>query len=97
MRFKDFPGGSDSKDSACNAGDLRLILGLGRSPGEGHGNPFQYSCLENPMFSGSLAATAHEVTKNWTLSFSLFRTVVYIDLMFLFCIVNLFLNLNGKS
>ena len=77
MRFRDFPGGSDSKDSTCNAGDLRLILGLGRSPGEGHGNPFQYSCLENPMFSGSLAAIAHEVTKNWTLSFSLFRTVVY--------------------
>ena len=42
-----FPGGSDSKESACNEGDLGLIPGLGRSPGEGHGNPLQYSCLEN--------------------------------------------------
>ena len=42
-----FPGGSDSKESACNAGDLGLIPVLGRSPGGGHGNPFQYSCLEN--------------------------------------------------
>ena len=42
-----FSGGSDSKESACNAGDLCLIPGLGRSPGEGNGNPLQYSCLEN--------------------------------------------------
>ena len=41
-------GGSDSKESSCNAGDLGLIPGLGRSPGGGHGNPLQYSCLENP-------------------------------------------------
>ena len=41
-----FPGGSESKESACNAGDLGLIPGLGRSPGEGNGNPLQYSCLE---------------------------------------------------
>ena len=40
---------SDSKESACNAGDLGLITGLGRPPGKGHGNPLQYSCLENPM------------------------------------------------
>ena len=45
----DFPGGSAGKDSACNAGDLGLIPGLGRSPGEGNGNPLQYSCLENSM------------------------------------------------
>ena len=44
-----FPGGSDGKVSACNAGDPGLICGLGRSPGEGYGNPFQYSCLENSM------------------------------------------------
>ena len=44
-----FPGGSDSKASACNAGDLGLIPGLGRSPGEGNGNPLQYSCLKNSM------------------------------------------------
>ena len=42
-----FPGGSDSKESTCNVGDLGSIPGLGRSPGGGHGNPFQYSCLEN--------------------------------------------------
>ena len=43
------PGGSNGKESACNAGDPTLIHGLGRSPGEGNGNPLQYSCLENPM------------------------------------------------
>ena len=50
---KGFPGGSDSKTSACNVGDLGLIPGLARSPGEGNGNPFQYSCLENPMDRGA--------------------------------------------
>jgi len=50
-----FLGGSDSKESACNAGDLGLIPGLGRSPGEGHGNPLQYSYLENPHGPRSLA------------------------------------------
>ena len=50
-----FPGGSDGKESACNAGDLGLIPGLGRCPGEGHGNPFQYSCLENPHGQRRLA------------------------------------------
>ena len=48
-------GGSDGKESACNAGDLGLIPGLGRSPGGGHGNPIQYSCLENPQGQRSLA------------------------------------------
>ena len=49
-----FPGGSVSKQSACcNVGDLGLIPGLGRSPGGGHGNPVQYSCLENPMDRGA--------------------------------------------
>ena len=47
--FLGFPGGSDGKVSACNVGDLGLIPVLGRSPGEGNGNPLQYSCLENPM------------------------------------------------
>ena len=50
--FQHFPGGSDSKESAYNAGDLGLILGSGRFPGEGNGNPLQYSCLENPMDGG---------------------------------------------
>ena len=48
-----FPGGSDSKESTCNAGDLGSIPGLGRSSGGGHGNPLQYSCLENPMDRGA--------------------------------------------
>ena len=50
-----FPGGSDGKESAYNAGGLGSIPGLGRSPVGGHGNPFQYSCLENPSGQRSLA------------------------------------------
>ena len=49
-------GGSDGKESACSAEDPSLIPGLGRSPGEGHGNPLQYSCLENPMNRGASLA-----------------------------------------
>ena len=60
----DFPGGSDGKASACNAGDTGSIPGLGRSPGEGNGNPLQYSCLENHMDSGDWQATVHGVTKS---------------------------------
>ena len=56
-----FPGGSDDKESACNVENRGLIPGLGRSPGEGHGNPPQYSCLENPMDRGAWWATVHEV------------------------------------
>jgi len=51
--FLGFPGGSDSKESACKAGDLGSIPGLGRSPGGRHGNLLQYSCLENPMDRGA--------------------------------------------
>ena len=51
-----FPGGSDSKESACSAGDPGWIPGLGRSPGEGNGYPLQYSCLENPMHKGAWQA-----------------------------------------
>ena len=47
-----FPGGSESKEFACNAGHLGLIPGLGRTPGGWHGNPLQYSCLENPTDRG---------------------------------------------
>ena len=50
-----FPGSSDSKESTCNVGDLGLIPGSGRSPGGGHGNPYQYSCLENPHGQRNLA------------------------------------------
>ena len=52
-----FPGGSDGKASAYNAGDLGSIPGLGSSPEEGNGSPLQYSCLENPMDGGALYAT----------------------------------------
>ena len=50
-----FPGGSDGEESACNAGDLGSIPGLGRSPGGGHSNPLQYSCLETPYGQRRLA------------------------------------------
>ena len=61
-----FPHGSVGKSSACNAGDPGLIPGLGRSPGGGHGNPFQYCCLENPTDGGAWWATVHGITKNQT-------------------------------
>ena len=59
----DFPGTSAGRESAYNAGDLGSIPGLGRYPGEGHGNPLQYSCLENPMDRGAWWATVHWVAK----------------------------------
>ena len=61
-----FPGGSEVKVSASNAGDLGSIPRLGRSPGEGNGNPLQYSCLENPMDGGAWWATVHGVAKSQT-------------------------------
>ena len=61
-----FPGGSDGKVSVYNAGDQGSIPGLGRSPGEGNGNPLQYYCLENPMDRGALQATVHGVAKSQT-------------------------------
>ena len=61
-----FPGGSEVKASACNAGDLGSIPGSGRSPGEGNGKPLQYSCPENPMDRGAWWATVHGVEKSWT-------------------------------
>ena len=63
--FMGFPGGADGKESACNAGDLGSIPGLRRAPGRGHGNPLQYSCLENPHGKGAWWATVHGVTKSW--------------------------------
>ena len=61
-----FPGGSDGKEPTCNVGDPGSIPGLGRSPGEGNGNPLQYSCLEIPMDGGAWQAIVHGVAKNWT-------------------------------
>ena len=59
-----FPGGSDSKESACNAGHLGLIPGLGKSIREGKGNPLQYPCLENPMYKRARQATVHGLEKS---------------------------------
>ena len=63
---KGFPGGSEVKASACNAEDLGSIPVLGRSPGEGNGNPLQYSCLENPMDGRTCWVTVHGVAKSRT-------------------------------
>ena len=61
-----FPGGSDGKESACNAGDPGSIPGSGRCPGGGNGHPVQYSCLENPMVRGVWKAIVHRVARSWT-------------------------------
>ena len=61
--YAGFSGSSAIKNPPANAGDTGLILGLGRSPGEGNGNPFQYPYLEKPMDRGVWQATVHEVTK----------------------------------
>ena len=74
--FMGFPGGSELKPSACNVGDLGSIPGSGRSPGEGNGNPLQYSVLENPMGIGAWWATVNGVAKirtrlnNFTFTFT---------------------------
>ena len=59
-----FPGGSNGKESACNAGDPGSIPGSGRFPGEGNGNPLQHSCLENPMDREAWEAAVHGVAKS---------------------------------
>ena len=61
-----FPAGSDGKESTYNVGDLGLIPRLGRSPGEGHSNLVQYSCLDNPMDRGAWWAAVHALAKSWT-------------------------------
>ena len=61
-----FPSSTEGKASACNAGDLGSIPGLGRSPGEGNGYPLQYSCLRNPMGREAWPGTVHGVTKSQT-------------------------------
>ena len=66
-----FPGSSDGEESACNVGDPCSISELGRSPGEGNGNPLQYSCLENPMDRGAWRATVHGVAKRRTRQYAL--------------------------
>ena len=61
-----FPYSSVGKESACNAGDLNLIPGSGRSPGEGNGNPLQCPCLENPTDRGAEWAAVYGVAQSWT-------------------------------
>ena len=63
----DFPGGSDGKETACSEGELGSIPGLGSSPGGEHGNPLQYSCLENPMGRGAWQAAVNGIAKTLTL------------------------------
>ena len=65
-RLQGLPGGSVVKTPPANAEDVGLIPGSGRSPGEGHGNPLQYSCLENPTDRGAWWATVHRVAKSQT-------------------------------
>ena len=95
-----FPGGSDNKDSAYNAGDLGSIPGSGRSSGEGNGNPLLYSCLGNPMDRGACWATVHGVTKrhDWvTNTFAFIYVCIHIHIyicicvyIYIYCLVILF-------
>ena len=71
------PGGSDGKESACGVGDVGSIPGSGRSPREGNGYPFQYSCLENSMDRGAWWARVRGVTKSWTQLSENFNTTSY--------------------
>ena len=89
-----FPSGSEVKASACNAGDLGSIPGLGRSPGEGNGNPLQYSCLENPMDGGAWWATVHRVAKSRTQLSDFTHIYIYIWPHHMVCrdSINSFLN-----
>ena len=66
MNLARWPGGSDGKELACNAGDLDSVPGSGKPPGEGNGYPLQYSCLENSVGRGALWATVHGVTESDT-------------------------------
>ena len=66
QQFLGFPDGSGGKESACDAGDLGSILGLGGSPGVGHSNPLQYSGLENPMDRGAWRAAVQGIAKSGT-------------------------------
>ena len=83
-----FPGGSHGKESACNAAELGLIPGLGRSPGEVNGNSLQYSCLENPMDRGAWWATVPGVAKSQTRlsDFTFFHFALLIAYLDYYCI-----------
>ena len=93
-----FPGGSNGKVSACNAGDTGSVPGSGRSPGEGKSNPLQYSCLENPMDRGAWWSSVHGVTKSQTqVSDFTFPLQVYIHIKLNRWAVHLKLTLHCKS
>ena len=66
MSYLSFPGGSVVKNPPVSAGDVGLIPGSGRSPGEGNGNSLQYPCLGNSVDRGAWQATVHGVAKSWT-------------------------------
>ena len=66
LQTSGFPGDSMVKNPPTNAGDAASVPGLGKSPGEGSGNPLQYSCLGNSMDREAWRATVHEAAKNWT-------------------------------
>ena len=68
MFLKGFLGRSEGKESTCNAGDLGLIPGSDRSPGEGNTNPPQYSCLENSMDRGAWRVTVHGIANSWIMT-----------------------------
>ena len=92
----DFPGGSDSKEFACNMGDLGSIPGLGRSPEEGNGYPLQHSCLENPMDRGAWLATVHGVTRSQK-GLSNFVTVYNMPDTMLGICINISFNIHHNS
>ena len=82
-----FLGSSVGKESACNAGGCGSIPGPGRSPGKGHDNPFQYSCLENTMDRGDWQSTFHRIAKSWTQldhfyhkSISFFKAIIFCNI-----------------
>ena len=79
--FGNFPGGSEVKVSASNAGDLGSIPGSWRSPGEGNDNPLQYSCLENPMDWGAWWAAVHGVTKSRTRLSDFTYLLTYLEIL----------------
>ena len=91
-----FPGGSDGKEFACNTGDLGLIPGLGRSPGEGNGYPLQHSCMENPMDKGAWLATVHRVTSSQT-GLSNFVTFYNVPDTMLGICINILFNMHHNS
>ena len=93
--IRGLPWWLNSKESACNAGDMTLIPGSGRSPGEGNGNPLQYSCLENPVERGAWWAIVHGVAKesNMTewLNSSNSSSVIVFGKMLHICALNVFI------